>query len=132
MTFWEWCGEPGRTPRVRKWTFRSCTPEAATPLTLSIIAQGEGRRNGQDYHFLPYHVTSLDENMKHRKGSHLHDAMDGKCSIQQLSERSGVPEETIKSILYRGHTDMRVSTARRLAKALDCTMEDITEEEESG
>ena len=67
-----------------------------------------------------------------KKGNHLRQKMTGKCSIQQLSARSGVPEETIKSILYRGHTDMRVSTARRLAKALDCTMEDITEEEESG
>ena len=66
---------------------------------------------------------------KTQKGKHLRRAMTGKCSIQQLSERSGVPEETIKSILYRGHTDMRVSTAKRLAKALNCTMEDITEEE---
>ena len=67
--------------------------------------------------------------MESRKGRHLHDAMEGKCSIQQLAIRSGVPEETIKSILYRGHVDMRVSTAKRLAKALNCTMEDITEEE---
>lgn len=71
----------------------------------------------------------MTNTMARRKGVHLHQAMEGKCSIQQLATRSGVPEETIKSILYRGHTDMRVSTARRLAKALNCTMEDITEEE---
>ena len=48
-------------------------------------------------------------------------------SVRALSELSGVPKRTIEDIEARG--DCRISTARVLCKALNCSLDDFYTED---
>ena len=46
-------------------------------------------------------------------------------TIKQLSYASDLSEETIKAILYSRVKDIKLSTAIKLANALNCSLDDL-------
>ena len=46
-------------------------------------------------------------------------------TIKQLSYASDLSEETIKAILYSRVKDVKLSTAIKLANALNCSLDDL-------
>lgn len=46
-------------------------------------------------------------------------------SITELASESGIPKETIKTILYQNPKDARLSTSIKLADALNCSLDDL-------
>ena len=48
-------------------------------------------------------------------------------TIKQLSYASDFSEETIKAILYSRVKDIKLSTAIKLANALNCSLDDLVQ-----
>lgn len=48
-------------------------------------------------------------------------------TIKQLSYASDLSEETIKAILYSRVKDIKLSTAIKLANALNCSLDDLVQ-----
>jgi DNA-binding Xre family transcriptional regulator len=53
-------------------------------------------------------------------------------SIVTASEKSGLPVTTIKSIIYGKSAGQRVSTLEKLAKAFDCSVNDLITDLDDG
>lgn len=50
-------------------------------------------------------------------------------SIPTISEKSGIPEATIKSIIYGKAKNQRISTLEKLAKVFGCSVNDLINED---